>query len=64
MRKKITTKDRVDFLLSQLNKHYDPEKTEYDYRKILQGMTNNSDLIDLAMKAWEKNIIDIEGKSP
>jgi hypothetical protein len=50
--KKATKQDKVSFLLSRLNNYYSPDKTEDDYRKILQGMTNNRELVDLTLKTW------------
>ena len=50
--KKATKQDKVSFLLSRLNNYYSPDKTEDDYCKILQGMTNNRELVDLTLKTW------------
>lgn len=48
----VTDQDKISFLLSRLNNYYSVDKTEDDYRKILQGMTNNRNLVDSTLKAW------------
>lgn len=47
-----TKQEKMTFLLSRLNNYYSPDKTEDDYRKILQGMTNNRDLVESTLKSW------------
>lgn len=53
-------KSEINRLLEGLSMHYSPEKTEDDYRKILQSMTSNNVLIDKAMKIWEKSLNELE----
>jgi hypothetical protein len=58
-RKKMTTKDKIDYLLQKLTEQYSPEKTEEDYRQDLQSLTRNSDLIDMTLRAWAEALIKI-----
>ncbi len=54
-------KDKVNYLLVQLNKNYSPEKSEDDYEEILKSFTSDSQLIDITIKEWEKILNRIEG---
>lgn len=58
IKRAVTKQDKVSFLLSRLNNYYSPDKTEEDYRKILQGMTSNRELVDLTLKSWMIVIFD------
>ena len=59
-RKKVTVKDKIEYLIYQLTKRYALEKTEEDYEKILKGLTSDSILIDVTLKAWAKILKGIE----
>lgn len=48
----------MQYLLGLLNREYSPEKTMDDYEKFLQGKTYDRNLIDTALKEWEKQLHD------
>ena len=51
---------KIEYLIYQLSRAYTPEKTEEDYEKILKGLTSDSILIDVTLKAWAKILKGIE----
>ena len=56
------TLKRVECYLMQLYEQYSPDYTDDDYRKLVQGMTCDSELVELTLKAWAEVLISLEGK--